>query len=111
MTHRNRPRRSRERLRLTARSRLSPAPIRVELSWDAPADVLAAAEEAIRAVASLATVELVRVPQERTFCVRGSLIAWNAPASAARRQVEAMDTFAEAFEAARAAAAGSGDKA
>jgi len=109
MTRRNRPRRSRERLRQRASSNRSAAPIRVELSWDAPADVLAAVQEAIRAVASVAAVELVRVHRPHTFCVRGPLVAWDAPTTL-RRQQAAMSAFVEAFEHVHAAA-GNGDEA
>lgn len=109
MSQRNRPHRLDEVFRPVTGSRRVRAPIIVELSWNAPARVLAADEEAIQAVASLAVVDLVRIPQQRTFCIRGPLVAWNAPASAARRQYRAMEAFAAAFEAAQAAAGGSGD--
>jgi len=67
--------------------------------------VLAAVEAAIRAVAPLTAVELVRVrpmtlPRGEPIRIRGAYIAWDAPADAARRQYRAVDTFAAAFEAA-----------
>lgn len=116
MSHRNRPRRSRERLRPIVGSRRSPAPLIVELAANAPAAVLAAAEEAIRVLAPLATVELVRVramtlPRGEPVRIRGAFIAWDAPASVQRRHARAMDAFAAAFQAALAAAGGSGDRA
>jgi len=91
-----------------------PAPIIVELAANAAVVVLAAAEEAIRVVAPLAAVELVRVPPQpggEELRIRGPLVAWNAPADAARRQYRAVAAFAAAFEAALAAAGGSGDRA
>lgn len=116
MSHRNRPGRSPERLRPMTGSRRSPAPIIVELAANARPAVLAAVEAAIEAVAPLAAVELVCVramtlPRGEPVRIRGAFIAWDTPASVQRRHARAMAAFAEAFEAALAAAAGSGDKA
>jgi len=103
MSLRNRPGRSRPRP--IAGSRRAPARLTVEVSANAPAAVLAAAQEAVRVLAPLAAIELVRVPPQpgdEELRIRGPLVAWNAPAVAARRQYRAVDTFAAAFEAALA---------
>ena len=81
-----------------------PAPIIVELAANAPAAMLAAVEEAIRVVAPLAAVELVRVPPQPEA-------AWDAPVATGRPQYRAMAALAAAFEAALAAACDSGDRA
>ncbi len=75
MSHRNRPCRSPERLRPMAGPRGAPAPLIVELAANAPSYVLAAAEAAVRAVAPLTVVELVRVramtlPRGETLRIR-----------------------------------------
>jgi hypothetical protein len=89
-----------------------PPTLIVELAANAPAAVVAAAEEAIRVVAPLATVELVRVPpqpgsEELRIC--GPLVACDARVSTGRPQLQAMAAFAVAFDSALAAAGGSGD--
>lgn len=109
MSHRNRPRRSPERLRPMAGSRRAPAPLIVELAANAPAAVLAAVEAAIRAAAPLTAVELIHVramtlPRGDTIRLRGALIAWNTPASAWRRHERAMKAYAAALDAALAVA-------
>jgi hypothetical protein len=95
--------------------RRAPAPLVVELAANAPPTVLAAVEAAIRAVAPLATVELVRVramtlPNGATIRLSGSFIAWNAPASAWRRHERVLAAFAAALDAALAATASSGGR-
>lgn len=93
-----------------------PAPLIVELATNASAAMLAAVEEAIRVVAPLAPVELIRIramalPRGVTIRMRGPLVAWDAPASATRRHDQAMAAFAAAFEAARAVAGDGGGRA
>ena len=66
-------------------------------------------------MAPLHAVELVRVramtlPRGELIRIRGPLVAWSAPSDAGR-QYRAMAAFAAAFEAALAAAGGSGGRA
>lgn len=116
MSHRNRPRRDRRPARgpRIPGLRRAPGPLIVELAANAPAAVLAAAEAAIRAVAPLAAVELVRVPPQpagEQLRIRGPWVAWDAPVSAGRRQDRAMTAFAAALDAALAAAGDRGGRA
>jgi hypothetical protein len=72
-------------------------------------------EAAIRAVAPLATVELVRVramtlPNGATIRLRGAFIAWNAPASARRRHERVVVAFAAALDANLAVASDGGGR-
>lgn len=102
-------RRSPERLRPRAGSRRAPAPLVIELATNAPAAVVAAVEAAIRAVAPLTAVRLVRVramtlPRGEQLRIRGPLGAWDARASAGRRQARAMAAFGAALDAALEAA-------
>ena len=105
MSLRNRPRRSPDRLRPMAGSRRPPRLI-VELAANAPAEMMAAVEEAIQVASPLADVELVRIramalPKGEPIRIR-AFIAWDAPAAVQRRQAQAMTALMIALDAALA---------